>query len=189
MKKTPVQQIILISVITAACFSCGITPKDPKDKAVVSGAENKKTIWVTDSVPPVITVSSELKRIVVVRLKNKTDMLEGLNEAVKAEGIKNGIILHGIGSVISYNVHSVGETTEFPVVNVYAKEDGPYDLLTVSGFVFSGRVHAHITLSDLKTTIGGHLEPGTLAYTFLIISIGVLDDNIDMDQFDDWTWK
>lgn len=172
--------VLMITACTNASKEAGETSSDYGSEIITE---------IHDTVPSVYTVSSEVKRIVVVRLKNKTDLLEGLNEAVQKEGIKNGVILHGIGSVISYNIHSVAETTEFPTVNAFVEEEGPYDVLDVNGFIFNGRVHAHITLSDLNTTIGGHIEPGTLAYTFLIISIGVLDDGLDMVQFDNWRWK
>lgn len=139
-----------------------------------------------DSVPAVYTVSPQLKRVVIVRLKNGTDVLEGLREAVRKEEIKNGIILQGIGSVTSWHIHAVSETTGFPTINAYSKAKGPFDVLTIGGYIFNGRVHAHITLSDLKTTIGGHLEEGTETYTFLIITIGVLDENTNLEWFDNW---
>ncbi len=180
-------QIVMLAGIVLMILTCRSASEKPMENQ--SGYGSEITTEAEDSVPSVYTLSSDIKRIVVVRLKNKTDLLEGLNQAVEKEGIKNGVILHGIGSVISYHIHSVGETTEFPTVNVFARAEGPYDILNISGFVFSSRVHAHITLSDLNTTIGGHLEPGTLAYTFLIISIGVLDDSLNMEQFDNWRWK
>ena len=34
-------------------------------------------------VPEVVSVSSEMKRVVVIRFKYKTDLLEGLQQAVK----------------------------------------------------------------------------------------------------------
>jgi hypothetical protein len=36
---------------------------------------------------------------------------------------------------------------------------------------------------------GGHLEPGTTVFTFAIVTIGVLDDNIDLSKVDDWTYR
>jgi predicted DNA-binding protein with PD1-like motif len=186
MKRNSVP-IVMLAGIILTMMACKNVVKEPgKDQ---TGYSSEDISVLHDTVPSVYTISSDIKRIVVVRLKNKTDLLEGLNEAVQQEGIKNGVILHGIGSVISYHVHSVGETTDFPTVNVFAEEEGPYDVLNLNGFVFDGRVHAHITLSDLNTTIGGHLEHGTLAYTFLISSIGVLDDSLSMSQFDNWRWK
>lgn len=179
--------MILVAGIFIVVITCKSALKDQEvDK---SGYEGEMIEEVQDTVPSVYTISSDIKRVVIVRLKNRTDLLDGLNEAVKKEGIKNGVILHGIGSVISYHIHAVSETTDFPTVNVFMEEEGPFDVLNVNGFIFNSRVHAHITLSDLNTTIGGHLEPGTLAYTFLIISIGVLDDALDMSQFDNWRWR
>jgi predicted DNA-binding protein with PD1-like motif len=185
--KRDIIQILLLTGIMITVISCKSASTDQEAEEPAYGSELNTV--TQDTIPSVLTVSSDIKRVVVVRLKNKTDLLYGLNEAVEKEGIKNGVILHGIGSVISYHIHAVSETTDFPTVNVFMEEEGPYDVLNINGFIFDGRVHAHITLSDLNTTIGGHLEPGTLAYTFLIISIGVLDDNHDMSQFDNWRWR
>lgn len=141
----------------------------------------------TDPAPAVHTTSSSVQRVVVVRLKNGTDVLEGLNEAVTREKIRNGAILSGFGSVTSYHVHVVDNTT-FPPKDVYAKGEGPYDLLTISGLIMNGRVHPHITLGAPKQVVGGHLEPGTRVFTFAAISIAVLSDSIDLSRHDDWNW-
>src|SRR3989442_15309498 len=93
-----------------------------------------------DEAPAVSTAGSTIERIVVVRLKNGTDMLEGLREAVAREKIRNAVFLSGFGSVTSYHVHVVGNTT-FPPKDVFTKEGGPFDLLTVSGLVMDGRIH------------------------------------------------
>ncbi len=58
------------------------------------------------------------------------------------------------------------------------------DLIAVQGFVLNGRVHAHITLSDENSAVGGHLEPGTKSLTFFILTIGVLPDNLEMENLD-----
>ena len=137
--------------------------------------------------PAVSTASSPVERVVVVRLKNGTDMLEGLSEAVAREKIRNAVFLSGFGSVTSYHVHVVGNTT-FPPKDVFTKEGGPFDLLTVSGLVMDGRVHAHITLASTKKVTGGHLEAGTSVFTFVAISLGVLKDPVDLSRVDDWKW-
>ena len=49
--------------------------------------------------PAVVSLSTEIKRVVLVRLKYNTDLLGGLQEAVKDEKIKNAVILSGVGSV------------------------------------------------------------------------------------------
>jgi predicted DNA-binding protein with PD1-like motif len=133
------------------------------------------------------TTAGDFSRVVVVRLKNGTDLLEGLKEAVQKEGIKNAVILSGIGSLTRYHIHVVNNTT-FPPGETFIKEDIPTDIVNVNGYVFEGRVHSHITVSTDKTAVGGHLEPDSRVFTFAIITIGVLDDRIDMRRFDDYKW-
>lgn len=135
--------------------------------------------------PMVHTVSSNFSKIIVVRLKYGTDLLDGLQKAVKLENIKNAVILSGIGSLTSYCVHVVDSTT-FPVKEAFPKAEGPQDLLNVNGYVIDGRVHAHITFSDQTKAMGGHLEPGTNVYTFAIITLGILPDDANLARFDDW---
>jgi predicted DNA-binding protein with PD1-like motif len=137
--------------------------------------------------PNVAIASSPVERVVVVRLKNGMDLLAGLKEAVTRERIRNGVILSAFGSVTSYHVHVVDNTT-FPPKDVYKKGDGPYDLLNVSGMVLGGRVHPHITLASPSQVVGGHLEDGTRVFTFATISIGVLSEAIDLSRHDDWNW-
>jgi predicted DNA-binding protein with PD1-like motif len=115
------------------------------------------------------------------------DVLTGLKEAVTRERIRNGVILSAFGSVTSYHVHVVDNTT-FPPKDVYTKGEGPYDLLNVSGMVLGGRVHPHITLASPSQVIGGHLEEGTRVFTFATVSIGVLSESVDLSRYDDWNW-
>ena len=144
-------------------------------------------ILLAQTAPAVTTAASPVERVVVVRLKNGTDMLDGLRQAVEKEKIRNGVILGGFGSVTSYHIHVVGNTT-LPPKDVFTKEGGPFDLLGVSGLVMGGKVHAHITLASTRKVTGGHLEPGTSVFTFTAISIGVLKDDIDLSRVDDWKW-
>ncbi|MCJ7501728.1 MAG: DNA-binding protein [Acidobacteriia bacterium] len=134
------------------------------------------------------TVSSRFSRVVVVRLRNDADLLEGLKTAVAREKIKNAVILSGAGSLTSYHVHVVSNTV-FPPTNAFFKGTGPYDLLTTTGYIIDGRVHAHISFSDTQKTLGGHLEPGTRVFTFAILTLGVLEEPASLDRFDDYTWR
>src|SRR2546428_10682605 len=125
---------------------------------------------VAAEVPAVQTIRSPVSRVVIVRLKNKTDMLDGLKQAVAREKIKNAVFISGFGSVTAYHTHVVGNTT-LPPKDTFTKENGPFDLLNVSGMVIDGKVHAHITLSGTQKTTGGHLEPGTPVFTFATITL------------------
>lgn len=107
-------------------------------------------------------------RTVLVRLDPQEDVLAALGEAVRAQGIRNAAILSGVGSLDRYHVHVV-ETTNMPPGNVFFGEDGPYDVLTITGLVVDGGVHAHITFSNPDRAMGGHIEDGCRVLTFAVI--------------------
>ena len=134
------------------------------------------------SPPAVVSVPSEMKRVVLVRLKYNTDLLEGLRQAVKDEKITNA------GSVTRFHVHAVSNTT-LPAKLAYSEHAGPMDLIAVNGYVLGGRIHAHITMTDDQKAFGGHLHEGTTVFTFAVITLGVLDDNADLSRFDDSNWR
>ena len=138
--------------------------------------------------PAAFTTSGDFTRIVIVRLKYGTDVLEGLNDSIKKEKIKNAVILNGVGSLTRYHTHVVSNTT-FPTTHAYVDKDAPVDLLNINGYIIDGRVHAHITVSDDKQAIGGHLEDNTRVFTFAIITIGVLDDKVSLQRFDYNRWR
>jgi len=153
--------------------------------AVNRGAPQATT--TEEPAPDVHTVSSSFDRIVVVRLKRGTDLLEGSKKAVQQEGIRNAAILSGVGSLTAYRVHAVDNTT-LPAKNVFYQAEGPQDLLNVNGCVIDGRVHAHVMFSDDEKGLGGHLEPGTTVFTFAVITVGVLEDGASLARFDDQNW-
>jgi predicted DNA-binding protein with PD1-like motif len=141
-----------------------------------------------EEVPDAVTTSGQFDRIIVVRMKQGADLLEGLKSAIAKEKIENAVILSGIGSLVSYHVHVVDNNT-FPTKNVFIRNDTPVDLTSVNGYVFDGRVHAHINISDERMALGGHLEPDNEVFTFAIITIGIFNDEVKIDRFDDKNWR
>jgi len=145
--------------------------------------------FAADQSPPdVFTVTSEIKRVVLVRMKYNTDLLGGLQRAVNSEKIKNAVILSGVGSVTRYHVHAVNSTT-LPAKLAYTERAAPMDLIAVNGYVLNGRIHAHITMTDDQKAFGGHLHEGTTVFTFAIVTLGILDDHADLTRFDDPNWR
>ena len=137
------------------------------------------------TISDVHVVTSKFERIEIIRMRSGTDLLAGLNEAVKKRNIKNAAILAGIGSVTDYRFHVVSDKNLFPAEE-FSEASVPKDLISVQGYILNGRVHAHITLSDENSVIGGHLERGTKALTFLIVTIGVLPDDLDIEYLDNY---
>ena len=138
-----------------------------------------------EKISDVQVVTSEFERIEIIRMRTGNDLLAGLKEAIAQKNIKNAVILAGIGSVTDYHFHVVSDKN-LPPAEEFPKASVPKDLISVQGYILNGRVHAHITLSDENSVIGGHLEPGTKALTFFIVTVGVLPDDLNIEYLDNY---
>jgi predicted DNA-binding protein with PD1-like motif len=123
------------------------------------------------------TESFAASRFVAVRLDPGEDVLLSLRAAVEEQGIRNAAILCGVGSLDRYHFHVV-KTTNMPPGNTFVQGEGPFDILTVTGLVVDGRVHAHITFSNTEVAMGGHLEEGCRVLTFAVV---VMTEALDVD--------
>lgn len=143
----------------------------------------------SDKVPNSYAVTTRFERIVVLRFKYKTDLLAGLESMVKQEKIKNAVFLSAIDSVRNYQVHVVSNR-DFPSKNLFTQDaTASADILNVGGYVMNGRVHAHITLANGNRAFGGHLESGTNVFTFAIVTLGVVGDEVNFSHLDDQTYR
>jgi predicted DNA-binding protein with PD1-like motif len=181
--KTEIRKNLLCALLLGGVLLLNVSsPAEPRARRPDTAAKAEEV-----AAPDAYTVTSHFARIVVVRLKNKVDMLEGLRTAVAREKIRNAVILGGVGSLVSYHVHVVSNTT-LPATEAFTKEEGPFDLLTTSGYIIDGRVHAHISFANTCKAQGGHLEPGTRVFTFAIVTLGVLEEGTSLQRFDDSSW-
>ena len=123
-----------------------------------------------------------LDRLILIRVEPGEDLLEALQRAVDEKRVRNGTFISGAGSLSAYHFHVVS-STELPPENAFIKGEGAYDILAVTGFVLDGRVHAHITFSDDKVAMGGHLEPGCTVLTFAMVALAETA-GVDMTDWD-----
>ena len=128
------------------------------------------------------TQSTETGRLILVRMDTGDDILHALRAAVERHGIKNAVILGEIGSIQSYHFHIV-DTIAMPPHDLFLKGDGPFDILSLTGLVMDGRVHAHITFSDAEKAMGGHLEEGCRVLTFSVAYL-LETSNADLTDWD-----
>jgi uncharacterized protein len=179
---------ILVSALLAS--SLWLSAQETRREVVhPSSKTTQDTKANSHQVPDVYALDGHLERILVLRFKYNTDLLAGLERMVKQEKIHNAVILSAVGSVRNYHVHQVGNR-EFPIKDVYVKNPtAPADVIGMSGFVINGRLHPHITLANPEKAFGGHLEPDTRVFTFAIVTLGVLDDGVDLSRIDDWTYR
>jgi uncharacterized protein len=141
------------------------------------------------AVPEAYAISGQFERIVVLRFKYESDLLAGIERMVKQQNIKNAVILSGIGSVRNYHIHSVSNRT-FPSKNKFIEDPtSPADIISVNGYVIEGRIHAHMTLTTGEQAFGGHIEPGNSVFTFAIVTMGVLANNVSLEKVDDKTYR
>ena len=66
---------------------------------------------------------------------------------------------------------------------------GPADVISMNGYVIEGKIHAYMTLATPDKAFGGHLEPGNNVFTFAIVTLGVLNDGVDLSRIDDKTYR
>jgi len=141
-------------------------------------------------VPDSYVLTAKFDRVLVLRAKNKTDLLTEMEKQVKAQNIKNAVILSGIGSLRGWSVHNVA-SRDYPVADMFTKNPTqPVDLIAMQGYINNGVIHAHVIMAagdKAATTISGHLEKGSEVLTFAVITLGVLDT--DLGRVDDATYR
>lgn len=117
-----------------------------------------------------------------MRLDPGDDLLLTLRQFAQEQGIQNAAILSGVGSLDQYHYHVV-KTTNMPPGNVFVKGDGPFDILTITGLIVNGEVHAHVAFSNTESAFGGHIEEGCRVLTFAVIVLAEAD-NVDFTGWD-----
>jgi len=181
------KKLLIVSLLAA----CMVLPAQETRREVTNSSGNPAVDSKPNSpdVPDVFAVSGHLERIVVLRFKFGTDLLAGLQKMIAQEKIKNAVILGAVGSVRGYQLHMV-ENRDLPSKLLFIKNPtASADIIGMSGIVMNGRAHPHITLANGDKAFGGHLEPETTVLTFAVVTLGVLDDSLDMSRFDDSSYR
>jgi|MudIll2142460700_1097286.scaffolds.fasta_scaffold174198_1 predicted DNA-binding protein with PD1-like motif len=130
-----------------------------------------------------------IDRIVMGKLRMNIDLLQGIEELVKTEGVRTGVILSGVGALekaIFRNLKVL--PPDFKIENhhrLYLVLEQPMEIVSLTGWIATGEeggaeVHAHFSAStvmeDRVVTLGGHLVPGTLTSIKVVIAIGVVEE-------------
>jgi predicted DNA-binding protein with PD1-like motif len=120
------------------------------------------------------TGKGDIKEVVVVSCTRGEDLLECLEKAVAKYQIENGIILTGYGTLDKSVTHIV-TTIGFPVHEYFDHKEQALEVISISGLVSAGQLHAHIVLSDTERACGGHLEHGCRVLYLCEVVIGILN--------------
>jgi len=107
-----------------------------------------------DSTAPVTTAevfpTTKVDAVYRIRIPPDSMVLESIQAFIDKNGIQDGAVLTGVGSLHGCTVHGVG--SKMRVFN----EDMELDSL--EGIIASGQPHLHAVLSYEKGAVGGHLE-------------------------------
>jgi len=177
---------LILAIAFSSCLAAQETRHEIVNAAPTPEGDTKPN---SDKVPDVYAITGKFDRVVILRFKFGVDLLDGIRKMVKQENIRNAVILAGAGSVRNYQVHQVSNR-DFPSKNTFVKDPtAPADLISMNGYIINGAIHAHMTLANPDRAFGGHLEPGTNVFTFAIVTIGVLNDAVDLSRIDDKTYR
>ena len=134
----------------------------------------------------------KLGRVIAVRLKPGTDVLLGLQEACKRNGINNGVILSAIGSL--QDPHFCNPV-ELPTKAGYGYGEtlhltGPIELTSASGIIChddqgNTNLHVHMTVTDRHGNAhGGHLVEGTKVLLTVDVILAEIEGLVMGRKFD-----
>ena len=116
--------------------------------------------------------------MILVRFDPGEDLLEGLKSLIRAEGIKAGVVLSGIGCLSQCRFHQCngGEPPDLTARRQdYVELTGTWELASLQGIIADGELHLHMTVGEKDRTYAGHVEKGNIVFTLAEVSILVID--------------
>ena len=144
--------------------------------------------------------SQKIERVVQFRVKEGSDLLKAIEEAVKTENIQNGVIVSGLGALKKAVFRNLKRFPDrFPVKpedRLYLDLEKPMELVSLVGWIAAREdgvpeIHAHFSASTVEgdnvVTLGGHLTEDTIAGIKVVVTILVLEAGQSFAGFDEST--
>ena len=107
-----------------------------------------------DSAAPITTAevfpATKVDTVYRIRIPPDSMLLESIQAFIDKNGIQDGAVLTGVGSLHGCTVHGVGSK-----MRVFSED---MELDSLEGIIASGQPHLHAVLSYEKGAAGGHLE-------------------------------
>ena len=118
------------------------------------------------------------------RLKPGDDLKQGIQDMVKAKGIKAGWIMTCVGSLTEYHLRFANQSQG-------SKGTGYFEIVSLTGTLSTHGSHLHVSISnETGHTIGGHLLDGCKVYTTAEIVVAATDEYVFSREDDGTTgWK
>jgi uncharacterized protein len=112
--------------------------------------------------------------MILVRFDPGELLLEGLRDVIRAEGIRMGLVVSGIGTLSDCRVHQsvAGYSPNLLTRHQdYLEFTGCYEIAAIQGIIADGDPHLHITLCEGSRTVAGHLEERCKVMTLAEVAI------------------
>lgn len=104
--------------------------------------------------------SRDQPTLIAIGLGPGEKLLESINEAIRTNKIRDGVIISGIGTLKRCHMHYVN-TTSFPAENRFYVVEEPLEIGSISGIIADYEAHLHMTVGCRnQRTYAGHLEEG-----------------------------
>jgi len=114
--------------------------------------------------------------VVTVGLGPGEMLLESIREVVNQQKIENGVVISGIGTLKSCQLHSVTHSDFPPNVKFFTIKK-PLELSSISGIIADGEPHLHVVVSYIdEMAYSGHLENGSEVLYLAEVAILVFND-------------
>src|SRR5580700_10651430 len=111
-------RFVLAAVLIVAGVIRGQETRRTIKNPSANSADDRKAN--SSAVPNAYALVGHFDRIVVIRLKYKANLLDGMNKIVKEQHIQNGVILSAVGSLRGYEIHTVSNR-DMPSEDTYTK--------------------------------------------------------------------
>ena len=136
------------------------------------------------------TGRGRMTRIVMGKLKMDVDLLEGITELARKEGIQTGIILSAVGALkkaVFRNLKVLPPDLKIERHHrLYLDLEQPMEIVSLTGWIATREdgeieVHAHFSASTVVreqvSTLGGHLISGVITSVKVVVAIGVIEES------------
>ncbi len=136
------------------------------------------------------TGSGRMNRVVMGRLKMDVDLLQGITEMAKNEGVQTGVILSAVGALkkaVFRNLKVLPADLKIEKHHrLYLDLEQPMEIVSLTGWIATREdgeveVHAHLSASTVVgekvTTLGGHLTSGIITSVKVVVAIGVIEES------------
>lgn len=116
----------------------------------------------------------DLCKVHILRVDPGEDILASIEHFIAQSHLRQAVVLGGYGTMAAYHLHWVTHN-RIPTENIFRKGEGGIEILAMNGLVVDGKPHVHIALATPAGGLGGHLEPGCIAYVVCEIFFGEVE--------------